>query len=99
LLDKSFFDCARLSFIEIPKSVCFIGEGCFHGCSKLTEVIFESPATVQRIESHAFSSCENLTSFTVPSSVSTLGDYVFSECRKLSSVTFDTQSQLTNIPN
>jgi hypothetical protein len=40
----------RLRIVEIPKSVRFLGEKCFCQYSFLTKVVFESPATVQRIE-------------------------------------------------
>jgi hypothetical protein len=95
LLKSSFSDCSQLCFIEIPKSVCFIGESCFCSCCKLTKIVFESPAIVRRIESQAFCGCESLISFTVPSSVSSLGRFLFYYCSKMSSVTFDTPSQLT----
>jgi hypothetical protein len=79
------FSYSRIRFVTIPKSVRLIGEGCFDSCTELTKVVFESPATIQRIEALAFSECPSLISFTVPSSVSILEDSVWSGCSKLSS--------------
>jgi hypothetical protein len=97
LPDWSFSYCSELRFVEIPKSVCFIGYYCF--CPELTEVVFEAPATVERIAAEAFFDCTELISFTVPFAVSTLSNRVFDGCSKLSSMAFDAPSQVTTIPS
>jgi hypothetical protein len=98
-MDSTFSNCHGLHFIESQKSVRFVGDHCFSYCGGLAGVVFESPSTVQRIDSFAFSWCCSLISFAVPSSVSTLGSSIFMFCSELSSVTFDTPSQVTNLPD
>jgi hypothetical protein len=46
MLHHSFHNCSGVRFVAIPRSVRFIGEQCFSGCTSLGEVVFESPAAV-----------------------------------------------------
>jgi hypothetical protein len=50
-----------------------VSKKCFAHCAALTKPVFESLATVQRIDLRAFCNCISLTSFRMPSSLSTLG--------------------------
>jgi hypothetical protein len=95
--DSLFSHCARLRFVEIPKSVTAICDLCFDECRELCEIVFEFPSSVGRIGWLAFSECAKLSSFIAPSSVSTLGRAVFSDCSGLTSFAFEAPSNLSDI--
>ena len=71
-------------------TVIGIGDQAFYGCSKLTNVLFESsisdPSRVASIGSSAFAECTQLTSITIPSSVTSIGGYAFGQCTGLTSI-------------
>ena len=85
----SFEDCKNLEEITIPKSVETLCEGCFRGCSKLTNVIFhndevksndeDSSSQLITIESEAFKDCSSLTEINLPNALlSSIGSSSFS---------------------
>lgn len=59
---RAFYDCDRLSSVEIPAGVTSIGSEAFYDCDGLASV--EIPASVTSIERYAFSGCSGLTSVT-----------------------------------
>ena len=68
--------------------------GAFDGCTSLNEL--ELPATLERIESYAFSETA-LTAVHIPASLTLLSNSAFYNCAQLSSVTFAAQSALAQI--
>jgi hypothetical protein len=60
-------------------------DGCFDGCSNLTEVTIPSSVTVLSVG--CFAECSNLTDVTIPSSVTALEKGCFAGCSKLTEVT------------
>ena len=71
----AFYNCRRLSNINIPNSVTSIGEYAFERCTALTSI--NIPDSVTSIGARAFRDCSNLTSITIPNSVTSIGDYAF----------------------
>ena len=55
---SAFAFCIRLSAIEIPPNIEFIGDNAFHGCTRLTSVTL--PAASNRIGNNVFSGCTRL---------------------------------------
>ena len=80
-----FYNCSRLTSIEIPAGVTSIGGYAFEGCSRLTSVTI--PAGVTSIGLRAFCNCSSLTSITIPDGVTTIGNGAFSGCSSLTSIT------------
>ena len=68
------YDKNRLH-ITIPSNVKSIGEGAFHGCTKLESVTLEDG--IEEIGSYAFAANNKLKSVTVPDSVTSIGENAF----------------------
>ena len=82
--DCAFYNCSRLTSIELPDSLTSIGSNAFSNCSSLTSI--ELPDGVKRIGNNAFCNCSGLTSVAIGSSVTSIGDYAFSGCSSLTSI-------------
>ena len=61
--DRAFYDCYRLTSVEIGNSVTAIGNSAFYDCYNLTSV--EIPDSVTAIGSSAFGYCGNLSGIQV----------------------------------
>ena len=84
--DKGVFEgCTRLTSINIPSSVKFIGTNSFSGCSELTSITI--PNGVTSIGRGAFEDCSGLTSINIPSGVTSIEDWTFYGCSELTSIT------------
>ena len=83
--DKSFYGCADLMVVTIPRSVKSIGQQAFYGCNGLTSISI--PASVKSIGVQAFTRCTSLTSITIPNAVTEIQSGTFYGCTSLTTVT------------
>lgn len=81
---SAFYNCYKLTVVNVPDSVTSIGYGAFAGCSSLTDV--NIPDGVTSIGDHTFFWCENLTGVSIPDSVTAIGDYAFCYCIRLAEI-------------
>lgn len=72
------FCAAPIEQIDIPDSVCTIGEGAFYSCTELKKVVI--PDSVTRIDDSAFRGCTSLKEVIIPDSVVEFGWGLFSGC-------------------
>ena len=86
--DKAFYNCYRLTSINIPNSVTSIGMGAFRWCGGLTSI--NIPNSVTNIGDQAFYGCDKLTSIDIPNSVTSIGSKAFYDCTGLHSITIGT---------
>ena len=74
----------KLTFVNLPNTITYIGISSFAGCSSLTSIYI--PNTVKEIGAGAFSSCTGLKEIELPSNLTTIGNSAFNSCRGLSSI-------------
>jgi hypothetical protein len=73
----AFSGCWILPSICIPSSVRSISAKCFHGCTNLQRVTFETGSRLARFEEKVFQQCPSVLEIHIPSSIEGL----FSEYR------------------
>lgn len=94
---RAFGDSENLISVSIPSTVTYIGDCCFTGSNKLTNISVAS-------ENPSYSAADNIlynknmqtlifcpvnkTSINIPSSVQYIGEYAFYQCAELTSVVF-----------
>jgi hypothetical protein len=83
--DNAFY-YSGLTSIVIPNSVIVIGWGAFNECINLASVVFESPSSLEYIDSFAFYGCTSLTTITIPKSVQALGPNPFAHTPNLENI-------------
>ena len=82
--NSAFFECDKLTSVDIPVSVSSIGSSAFNGCSALTTV--DIPGSVTSIGKDAFRGCSKLSTVNISDGVSTIGLQAFQDCSALTSV-------------
>ena len=85
----------RITSIELPNGLTYIGGYAFYGCSALTSIII--PDGVTNIGNDAFSGCKALLSIELPSGLTSIGNSVFYGCESLSSISIP--ATVTSIEN
>ena len=81
---NAFYNCTKLTSVNIPDSVTTIGNHAFNRCSGLTGITI--PKSVTSIGASAFASCSTLSSITISDGVVSIGEKAFSGCSGLTSV-------------
>lgn len=83
--DSAFYECTRLTSVNIPDSVTEIGYSAFWDCTGLTSLKIQGG--VLEIGNWSFAGCTALADITIPEGVNKIGTGAFAGCRKLTSVT------------
>ena len=84
IADEAFYQCWKLIYVDIPKSVTSIGRSAFSGCSNLTSI--NIPDSITSISDWAFYDCTSLTSVVIPDSVTSIGFNAFLYCSNLTNL-------------
>lgn len=84
ILEGAFQSKDKITSIDLPNSVTFIGEYAFLGCTGLTTI--KLPDALAEISTGTFSLCTGLTSVALPSALSTIGSEAFYNCTGLISL-------------
>ena len=85
LFDSAFYECDKLTEVEIPCGVKSIGRYAFYKCSSLTDI--KIPDGVRRIGEDAFYHCTGLTSVSIGEGVTRLEQNAFDSCYQLRTIT------------
>ena len=76
-IDKeAFYNCKKLSIINIPNQLDAIGEGAFRNCESIESVLI--PGSVTDIGFAAFEGCTKLSAVTFEGGLVNIGNYAFS---------------------
>lgn len=73
----AFYKSDRITSINIPASVQYIGNSAFNGCKNLEEVFFAENSQLKLIDTGAFNECEKLSFLELPESTEQIGNYAF----------------------
>jgi hypothetical protein len=84
----AFYECKKLTYVNIPDGVKTIGERAFWYCTSLPSI--EIPEGVKSIGNQAFYYCSSLESANIPESVTSIGTTAFQGCSSLVSVNIPT---------
>ena len=74
------------TYINIPDTVVYMGDGIFEGCYGLKQVTL--PKGITRIGSRSFYECSSLQSITLPDGITRIDEYAFYKCENLTDIRF-----------
>lgn len=80
---RTFYDCKKLNYLQLPEGLEVIGKECFVNCSFET---IEIPSTVVKIDDSAFLKCKQLRNLIIPQNVRIIEKWAFHGCPKLEKV-------------
>ena len=89
----SFYECNRLTTIDLPVGLQSIDEEAFYNCSELTTI--NLPASITQLGRGVFKNCNKLTSIVLPEGLQTIGDEAFMGCTELTTINFP--ESITNV--
>ena len=82
--DEGFWDCEKITEIQLPDSITQIGYMAFTSCDQLATINF--PDSLTFIGESAFSYCESLTDISFPAGITSISYRAFHRCHSLTSV-------------
>ncbi len=82
--EYAFSNCKKLSVINIPTNVTFIGAAAFSGCASL--LALSLPSQLTDVKDWLFKDCRQLVSAKIPYGVRAVGKGAFSGCHSLTEV-------------
>ena len=92
---SAFYKCTKLSFVNVPAKVGYIGDSAFE--ESAVSIMFESGSELYHIGNRAFYGCGGISNITIPASVKNIGNYAFNSCIYLRTLTFEANSKLQTI--
>lgn len=81
---QAFWECSKLTNIEIPDGVTHIKSGAFMDCKNLESIII--PNSVMDMEGYIFDNCKSLTSIELPEGITRIGSTTFTNCSSLTDI-------------
>ena len=81
---EAFCNCSKLSRVELPSNIEYIGTGAFAGCVSLKYIPL--PNSLKTIDEGAFADCISLDEVSLPENLSTIGGEAFSGCTSLTNI-------------
>lgn len=97
MLHGAFYDCTKLTTINLPDSISVMGDKGLYNCSALKDFVL--PSGVTSIGKYEFFGCSSITDLRIPKKVTTINDYAFQKLAGLKSLSFEADSALTTIGN
>ena len=85
LYHELFSGCRSLGGeVEIPQTVCYIGERAFSNCQAVTKIVI--PEGVTGINFRTFEACTSLCGLVLPSTLTSIEEGAFADCHSLRTV-------------
>ena len=92
LCDTLFSDQEKLTEVQLPASLMYIGKGAFISCNALEKIFL--PNQVQSVGVSAFRHCTSLKSIQLPDELLFVGSGAFQNCSALETVQFNEKLQV-----
>ena len=89
--------CSNLKWINVPKSLSYLGDYAFANCTNLQNLSLYNQEFLIYIGNNAFYQCRSLTDIYLNDKVQSIGNYAFQGCQGLANVRLP--NTLTSIPN
>lgn len=83
--DYAFYNCTKLTDIDIPSGITAIKQNAFYNCTSLREI--NIPQTVATIANYVFNGCTKLTKVTLSEGLAVIGNSAFNNCSGLTEIT------------
>lgn len=99
ICENAFTECNKLSSINIPESIIYIGSKAFSKCENLKKAEFASIKNLCTIKfqdresnplslaKHLYVNKKEVFSISIPTTIKTIGDYAFADCMFIKSLT------------
>ena len=84
IAERAFYNCKKMTGIELPDSITNIGASAFRGCSGLIKISL--PDSLEAISADCFHGCTNLKFVDIPLGVQQISERAFYECESLTEV-------------
>ncbi len=84
LIGNYAFSGTAITTMQLPTSVTAIGDGAFHDCAQLSNIVI--PESVTELAQGLFENCHVLTSVSLPTTLQRVGSRSFRECFVLESI-------------
>ena len=82
-----YLSASRITAVELPEGLAFIGSHAFEDCTSLTKITI--PGQVTSIGSSVFKGCSALTTVRFPASLTEIGGESFSLCSALTGIYYE----------
>ncbi len=84
IADAVFYGCPKLSNIQFPRALLYVGKYAFQSCTALYKVETEAGSQLKLLDQSCFNGCTNLSSLLIADScVETIGSGAFRNCTLL----------------
>ena len=80
----AFRDCKNITYVQLPDTVTYIGDGTFYGCTNLVNIKLSNNLTTIGMGAIG---CESLRQIELPDSLTTINSMAFIGCASLTSIT------------
>lgn len=83
IAEAVFYENNTIESVMFPKSLKYVGNHGFRGCTNLKSINFEKGSNLEKIGKYSFAACQNLMAVSLPYGVKTLDSYSFYSCTSL----------------
>ncbi len=82
----AFKECTGLGMVNLPKTLCDLGNGAFSGCGGMTVFSIDAEAPITYLPTAVLENCTKLVVVSLSNAISSYGDYSFYGCTALQTI-------------